>query len=276
MIDVAGLKVARTITVEGFRGLHGIGFMPGDEVVAVTAERDSAVVLVRLSDGTITSSISTRAGGSHMLAIPEDGRSIFTGDMTSGTASHLDVASGKWSRAFAVPRTPEAVAVSADGKRVWVGSNAEGFVSVVDVASGEVTKAFEGFGWPYRILLVPARDLVILPDLRENQVRFGRISTHEVVKTLDVPGAPQGVTVTPDAGTLFLSVNGRDEIAVIDLETLQVVRRIAAGDGPDGIGWSPLVLESAPSPTQAASPGLTGNSGRPAPLTSGDGPACNL
>ena len=241
VIDVAAMKVARTIVVGGYRRLHGIAFMPGDEVVAVTSERDSAVVLVKLADGKVEKAIPTLSAGSHMLAIPGDGAAIFTGDMGSGTASLLDVASGKRTRAFSVPSVPEAVSVSRDGKRVWVGSNREGSVSVVDVASGKVEKAFEGFGWPYRILLVPARDLVVIPDLRKNQVRFGRISNFEERKTLEVPGGPQGVAVTPDKGTLFLSVNGRDEIAVIDLASFEIVRRIAAGDGPDGIGWSPLV-----------------------------------
>jgi len=187
--------------------------------------------------------ISTDVGGSHMVAVTGDGRTLYTGDMQSGTVSRLDVESRSKVRSYEVPAQPEAITVSRDGSQVWVGSNAEGFVSVVDTDTGEVDSRLSGFQWPYRILILEERDLVVIPDLRRSVVRFVEYGARSDLGTLDLPGeGPQGVALNGDRSVLFLSLSGVGQIAVIDLESREVVRRLDAGPTPDGIGWSPLVV----------------------------------
>jgi len=193
--------------------------------------------------GEIVSAIATGAGGSHMVAVTGDGATLYTSNMQAATVSELDVATGRRTRAFAVPGTPEALTVSRDGTEVWVGSNDEGLVSVVETASGDVTSRLSGFEWPYRILIVEDRDLVVIPDMGRHVVRFVDYSDRTDIETLSLPGeGPQGVALTPDQGTVFLSLSRSAEIAVIDLATRRIVRRMDSGPTPDGIGWSPLVL----------------------------------
>ena len=244
VVDVRDQRVVRTIDLGEYTRPHGIQFLPGDTVVAVTSEAARAVVLVDVRAGAVVGAVSTEAGGSHMLAVTEDGERVFTGDMQSNTVTALDLAAGGVERAYPVPERPEAVMVSADGSAVWVGSNAEARVSRLDPESGEVRTILEDVQWPYRILLVPSRDLVVVPDLRGHAIRFSRMSTGEELPPLDMPGGPQGITVTPDERALFLSLSERDEVAVIDLETGTVIRRIATGRAPDGIQWSPVVSQS--------------------------------
>ena len=243
VFDVENTRVVRTIDLSEYPRPHGAHFLPGDSILAVTSEASGNVVLVQPFRGEIVGAIATRAGGSHMVAVTGDGRTLFTGDMQAATVSRLDVASRDKTGSFAVPDTPEAITVSKDGSQVWVGSNAEGLVSIVDTDTGEVDSALTGFQWPYRILIVEEHNLVVIPDLRRSVVRFVQYDTRADIDRLDLPGdGPQGVALTNDRGTLFLSLSQAGQVAVIDLSARQIVRRIEAGPTPDGIGWSPLVI----------------------------------
>lgn len=243
VFDVAAMTVERTIDLSDFPRPHGALFLPGDTVLAISSEASQSVVLVNPFSGRIVGSISTEAGGSHMVAVTGDGSRIYTGDIQSGTVSELDVATMSKLGSVSVPAQPEAITVSRDGTQVWVGSNAEGYVSVVDPRTGDVASPLTGFQWPYRILIIEERDLVVIPDLRRGVVRFVDYTDRSDLETLALPGdGPQGVALTHDRGTLFLSLSEAGQVAVIDLETREIVRRIDAGPTPDGIGWSPLVL----------------------------------
>ncbi len=244
VLDVARMRVERTIDLSRYPRPHGAFFLPGDSIVAVTSEASRHVVLVHPFRGEIVDAIPTDAGGSHMVAVTGDGRTLYTGDMQAGTVSRLDVAARSKTASFPVPATPEAITVSRDGSQVWVGSNERGQVSVVNAATGQVEASFSGFEWPYRILIVPEHDLVVIPDLRESgDVRFVLYSERRELDRLRFPGdGPQGVALSHDRSTLYLSLSRAGQVAVIDLASRRVLRRIDAGPAPDGIGWSPLAV----------------------------------
>jgi DNA-binding beta-propeller fold protein YncE len=243
VLNVAGLEVVRTIDLGEHRRPHGAFFLPGDTLLAVTSETSRMVLLVNVNAGTVAATLGTGAGGSHMVAITGDGSTLYTGNISDGTVSRLDVASGTLARTYSVPPEPEAITVTRDGRQVWVGSNEQGVISLLDTETGEVETALDGFGWPYRILLVPERSLVVIPDLEGNLVRFADLATRDAVGRIELPdAAPQGVALSGDRGTLFLSLNGKGQVAVIDLGTRTVTRTLEVGRTPDGIGWSPLRL----------------------------------
>jgi DNA-binding beta-propeller fold protein YncE len=245
IIDVPGMRVERTVNLGDHIGPHGIAFLPGDSLVAVTTERTRDVVIVRVADGEVVRSIDTDQAGSHMLALVGDGSTIYTSNMGDNSVAELDVESGLRMRTFTVPPRPEAITVTQDGSEVWVGSNDEGTVNVVDTRTGRYEKVLDGLSWPYRILIAPDNRLVLIPDLQQNELRFiDRVNRREL-KRLAFDGAgPQGITLDTFAQVAFLSLNQQDRIAVIDLGTREVIRYIDTGDGPDGIVYSPLVLSS--------------------------------
>lgn len=240
VIDVPGLRVERTIDLGEHRRPHGIAFLPGDEIVAVTAEASEHVVLVRVADGEVVGELPTGHPGSHMLAIPAAGGRIYTGNIADATVSELDVGGLRLVRTLPGPPEPEAIGVTPDGSEVWVGSNAEGTVSVIrpGADSPEPEVALEGFGWPYRILFTPDASLVFVPDLRGHELRVAQRTDHREVARLEFPEAgPQGLTLAGDRW-LLQSLSRRAQVAVIDLETMQVVRTIEVGESPDGIAYT--------------------------------------
>jgi DNA-binding beta-propeller fold protein YncE len=243
VIDVPGLKVVRTIDLGQYTAPHGIVFLPGDSLVAVTSEASRNVVLVNVVVGEVRKAVATEEPGSHMVGVTGDGKLAYTGNMGASNVSELDLVSGRLTRRFAVPAQPEAINVTPDGKEVWVGSNATGVVSVVDVATGSVSPAADGFGWPYRVLFSPDVRTVLLPDLRKEDLRFlDRASRRELGRLAFPGGGPQGIILSPDGKYAFQSLSREGRVAIVDVAARKVVGHLAAGDTPDGIAYTTRVI----------------------------------
>jgi DNA-binding beta-propeller fold protein YncE len=243
VIDVAARAVTRTIDLSEYRRPHGIAFLPGDSLVAVTSEASQNVVIVNVAQGAVRRAIPTRNAGSHMLGVTADASRIYTGDIGSNTVSELNLRTGEYVRSFGVPREPEAINVTPDGTEVWVGSNAEGKITVVDPRTGALRTAAEGFGWPYRILFTPDTRTVLLPDLENEVLRFlDRASHRELGRIAFAGGGPQGITTTPDGRYAFQSLSQQSRVAVIEVASRSVVGHIPAGATPDGVVYTPRVF----------------------------------
>lgn len=243
VIDVPGKRVARTINLGEYRAPHGIVFLPGDSLVAVTSEASRHLVIVHVADGAVRKAIGTESAGSHMVGVTADGATGFTGNMGSHTVSQIDLRTGRLVKSSPVPNTPEAINVTPDGREVWVGSNATGRVSVLDPATGAVTTAAEGVSWPYRVLFSPDTRTVVIPDMNNNDVRFLERSSRKELGRIAFPAAgPQGITITPDGRYIFLSLSKEARIAVIDGRSRAVVGYIPSGETPDGVVYTSQVF----------------------------------
>lgn len=243
IIDVPGRRVAGTAALGRYTRPHGIAWLPGDSLVAVTSEASRHVVIVAIPSGAIRKAIPTTQGGSHMVGVTRDGTRGWTGNMSDHTVSELDLVAGTLVRTIAVPAQPEAISVTPDGREVWVGSNQTGRVSVVDPATASVTTVAEGVSWPYRILFTPDLKTVVLPDLRNHEVRFLDRASRRELSRLAFPGAgPQGVAMTPDGRYLLESLSTQERVVVVDMATRQVVGHIPAGPAPDGIAYTTRVF----------------------------------
>ena len=243
VIDLAARRVVRTIDLGEHRRPHGIVYLPGDSLVAVTSEASGHVVVVHIGDGVVRRAVPTTQRGSHMVGVAADGVRAYTGNIGSNTVSELDLRTGRFVRTWDVPAAPEAINVTPDGSEVWVGSNQTGRVSVVQPATGTVETAAEGFGWPYRILFSPDTKTVLLPDLRKEELRFlDRATRRELGRISLAGGAPQGITITPDGRYALESLSGQARVVIVELATRTVAGYLAAGETPDGIGYTTRVF----------------------------------
>jgi YVTN family beta-propeller protein len=243
VLEVAAGRALRTVDLGTWTRPHGIVFLPGDSLVAVTSETRGAVVLVRVADGRVVGTLPTGARGSHMVAVTADGTRLYTGDIGSATVTELDARTLAKVRSFPTAPSPEAVNVTPDGARVYVGSNDEGTVSVIETDTGRRREIAGGFAWPYRMFLTGDARRLVVPDLRGDALRVFYTGTLEELGRLDLPGAePQGLVLHPDGRHLFLSLSAERRVAVIDLDALEVVGHLPAGAGPDGVGYSPLTV----------------------------------
>jgi YVTN family beta-propeller protein len=241
--DVPGMRHIRTIELGAYTAPHGIQFLPGDSLVAVSSEASNNVVIVHVASGAIRRAIPTNFPGSHMIAVTADGSRGYTPNGRANNVSELDMRAGTFLRGIDVPAAPEAINVTPDGKEVWVGSNNTGRVSVIDVATGTVSTAAEGVSWPYRVLFTPDVKTVVIPDMRNNEVRFIDRATRRELSRIALPGqGPQGITITPDGRYAFLSLSTQSRVAIIDMNTRTVAGHLDAGATPDGIVYTPNTL----------------------------------
>jgi YVTN family beta-propeller protein len=253
VIDVARAAVARTLTVAGFVRPHGMAFLPGDTLVAVTAEQGQAVLLVDVRDGRVTDTLPTRGRASHMVALTATGDRAVTANIVDNTISIVDVAGRDSTRVVPVGRAPEGIAVTPDGRSVWVGSNRDSTVMVVDARTGVATDTLRGFGVPYRIAVTPDGKLAVVSDPAKGEVRVVSVADRRqkfsiavpadsLVSTPEVPGSPspEGIAISRDSKWAFVTLQGRNRVVTIDLGRGVITGYAPTGNWSDGIAYSAL------------------------------------
>ncbi len=253
VIDVARATVARTLSLNGYQRPHGMAFLPGDTLAAMTSEVAKAVLIVDVRDGRVVDTLGTLGRASHMLALARDGRHAFTSNIADNTVSAIDLRRGDSTRVIAVARTPEGIAVTPNGQHIWVGSNRDSVVLVVDAARGVALDTLRGFGLPYRIGISPDGRTAVVSDPMKSAVRvFSTADRKEkfaiavpvdsIVATAEVPGSPspEGVAISRDSRWAFVTLQGRNRVITIDLTRGIIVAYAPTGTWSDGIGFSPL------------------------------------
>ena len=276
VIDVARAAVARTIDLGHYRRPHGMHFLPGDTLLAVTAETDQAVLILDLRTDRIVRTLPTGARVSHMLAVPAAGDRIFTANIAEGSVSVLDPADTTAGRTVAVSRATEAIGVAPDGRRVWVGSNQDSVVVVLDPNDVARRDTLRGFGMPYRIVVTPDGRRAVISDPMRGEIRIvdagtlveqARIAVprDSLLPTAEVPGSPspEGVAVSTDSRWAFVTLQGRNRVVWVDLERGVIARSAPTGTWSDGVAFSPApetapvrarVRTPAPAPAPALAP----------------------
>jgi len=250
VLDLMERRVERTISTGAWERPHGLAFL-SDDRLAVTAERDSAVVVVDLGAGRVISSAATGGGVSHMVALAPDGRHAYTANIGSGTVSRIDLDGGQpLTTAFVGPYT-EAIAVRPDGSEVWAASQETGRVVALDAETLAEVGAVTVTGRPIRIAFTPDARRVLVTSVESSTVTLLDADTRAVVGEVvlpitaetaneaaaSVPGSalPVGTAVAADGGHAYVAMMGRNQVAEIDLGTLAVTRWLDVGSMPDGI-----------------------------------------
>lgn len=241
-IDGRSLEVADTISLGDYRRPHGMAFLPGDSLLAVTVEQDSAVLLVRFPSGQIKSALPTGQWVSHMLAVHPDGRRVYTANITDATVSEIDVASGKLVRTAKVGPMSEAIGITPDGAEIWVGSNTEHTITVLDTDDLSTIARLDAPGFPYRIAFTPDGSTALVPQPEAGVVRLFDVATHSRIGSIPVTGEPTGITISQGGELAYVAQNGANRVAVLSLVDQSVLRTLPAGAAPDGI----VVLEGHP------------------------------
>ena len=254
VIDVTKAAVDRTITLDGYMRPHGMAFLSGDTLVAVTCEGRQAVLLMDFRTGKVVATLATRGRSPHIVSATAKGDHLYAGNIGDGTIAELDPVTRDSARRCGVARQPEGITVAPDGATVWAGSNADSVVVVVDPRRGMAIDTLRGFGLPYRIAITPDSRLAIVTDPVRAEVRVFTVNDRRprftiavprdsLVATAEVPGSPspEGVTVSSDSRWAFVTLQGRNRVITIDLERGVIVRYAVIGTWSDGIGYSRVV-----------------------------------
>lgn len=237
VIDVQTQAVARSIDLSPHRRPHGIAFLPGDSVLAVTSETSRAVLLVGFRDGQVRAAIPTEQQGTHILAVGPGGGKIWTANVGSGSVTEIDVAARRALRTIQVGPGTEGAALSPDGTRIWAASMGKDSTYVYDTATGAQVGAVASPGHAYRVAMTPDGRHALIPA---PELGFVRVVDTATMRTTDiqVPHAPGGPVFSADSRTAYVPVMETGEVAVINLDLMAVARRFPVGAAPDGMAIS--------------------------------------
>ena len=251
VIDIDARAVARTIELSDTRRPHGIVFLPGDTLVAVTAEMNRAVLLVDVRTGKTLRSLPTNGRAPHMVGSSADGRRLIAGNIGEGTVAVLSPMSNDTTRTVKVGRQPEGVAITPDGARAWAGSNQDSIVVVASLDRGQPIDTIRGFGLPYRLAISPDGKSVVVTDPVKAVVRvFDEPTRRErwsilipadsLAATAEVKGSPspEGVTISRDSHWAYVTLQGRNRVIAIDLSRGTIAAWGITGVWSDGIAYS--------------------------------------
>lgn len=252
VIDVDGRAVARTIELAETRRPHGMVFLPGDSIIAVTAEMNRAVLLVDFRTGKALRTVPTNGRAPHIVGSSSDGRRLVAGNIGDGTIAVLSPMSNDSAKTIKVGRQPEGVTITPSGFRAWAGSNQDSIVVVVDLDRGQPIDTLRGFGLPYRLAVSPDGRTVVVADPVKATVRaFDEPTRRErwsiaipadsLVSTAEVKGSasPEGVTISRDSRWAYVTLQGRSRVVAIDVDRGTIAAWGVTGVWSDGIGFSP-------------------------------------
>jgi DNA-binding beta-propeller fold protein YncE len=250
VIDVQRAAVARTISIEGYQRPHGMAFLPGDSLVAVTAEASKMVLVVRVADGSIVKTLSTNGRATHMLSLARSGDRMVTANIADNSVSVVSLAGGE-PKVIPVAHQPEGIAISPDGNTAWVGSNRDSVVLIVNTNSGAVLDTLHEFVIPYRMAISPDARRAIITDPAKGTIQIYDASTRKLRTTIDVPRdsvvatseapgspAPEGVTISPDSKWAFVTLQGRNRVVTVDIERGVITSWATTGTWSDGVAFS--------------------------------------
>lgn len=235
ILDLTAHTAVRTLDLGEYRRPHGIAFLPGDSLIAVTVEANQAVLVVHRERGVVRA-IRTGEQSTHQMAVHPSGTVGYTANIRSGTISEVNFATGA-ARSLAVAPDVEGIGVTPDGREVWVGSNTAGTISIVDVAAWKVVATLDQGERPYRVNISPDGQLAAAALTISSRIRLIDVATRREVALLEAPpnAQPVGMTFSADGTRLYVACQGIDAIAEFDIATRRLVRTIAVGDGPDGV-----------------------------------------
>lgn len=236
LLDLTTHTAARTIDLGAYQRPHGIAFLPGDSLIAVTVEANQAVLVVHAASGAIRRVHPTGQQTTHQMAVRPDGQVGYTANIRSGTITEVNFATGA-TRALGVAAEVEGIGVTPSGHEVWVGSNTAGTISIVDVARWAVVATLDQGERPYRVTISPTGVTAAAALTSSARIRLIDVKTRKEVGMLEAPtnAQPVGMTWSRDGKRLYVACQGINAIAEFDVGARKLLRTIAVGDGPDGV-----------------------------------------
>ena len=174
--------------------------------------------------------------------LSSDGNTVYVSNEDAGTATVVDVPSGKIIATVTVGAEPEGVETTPDGKEVWVTSEEKGTVTVIDATSNKAVATITVAKRPRSVIFTRDGSKAYVPAELDSAVVVVDAKAHKVLKKIQIPGPgakPMGSAISPDGKFVYIT-NGRGKsVSVIDTGVDSLIATFEVGERPWGIGVSP-------------------------------------
>jgi YVTN family beta-propeller protein len=174
--------------------------------------------------------------------LSRDGKTVYVSNEDAGTATVVDVPSGKIIATVKVGDEPEGVETTPDGSEVWVTSEEKGTVTVVDVATNKAVATIKVAKRPRSVIFTRDGSKAYVPAELDSAVVVVDARSRKVLKKIQIPGPgakPMGSAISPDGKFVYIT-NGRGKtVSIIDTGADSLLATFEVGERPWGIGVSP-------------------------------------
>lgn len=245
LIELPSGETIRTIELGRYRMPHDVRWVDGERVVC-TVEADSALLVVHVGTGAIERVFATGNRGSHMLALSKDRRRLYCSNMSGGSVSAFDFATGEKLADVPTGRECEGVGVTPDGRWVWAGNRAEDTISILDAQALKVVKQLPSPGFPYRVQFTPDGTRALIPHATASSLVVCDVAAQKVARSIPLgltrveKPSTAGVAPHPGGRYAFVTVRNDDSMLVLDLVSGATVARVPVESSPDGVAYSPV------------------------------------
>jgi len=252
VIDLVAKKPLTNIDTRPLFGPHGLTFANGK--VWFSAEGSKSVGRYDPITGKLDWSMGTGQDRTHMIYVTDDGKKIYTTNISSGTVSILVdtlIPPGRSAPAGAKPREDwiqivipvtrgsEGFDVSPDNNELWTASAEDGTISIIDLATKKLaTKIDAKVLGANRLKFTLDGKMVFIASLQSGELTIYDTRSHTELKRLKIGHGAAGILMDPDGSRAFVACSPDNYVAIIDLKTLEDIRHIDVGGVPDGLAWA--------------------------------------
>ncbi|MCA0397936.1 MAG: YncE family protein [Bacteroidetes bacterium] len=260
VIDLEKQTRLEDIDTKPLQGPHGLVF--AHHKLWFTVEGSKAVGSYDPVTNTIDWVMGTGQDRTHMLYVTNNGKKVYTSNVSSGTVSLLENNSmqrtdrppppgspppppgaggnrSNWQQTI-VPasRGAEGFDVSPDSTELWAAASENGHIYIIDLAAKKTVADLDAkVNGANRLKFTPDGKMVFISSLASGKLTVYDAKTRQQRKQIDIGHGAAGIEMRPDNTFALVACTPDNYIAVIDLKTLTIVGKIDVGGQPDGLAW---------------------------------------
>lgn len=252
VIDLVAQKPLFNIDTRPLMGPHGLTFVGGK--VWFSAEGAKAVGRYDPATNKLDWSMGTGQDRTHMIYVTDDGKKVYTTNVSSATISILVDSLLKpapspngftppphrdWVQTIIpVAKGSEGFDVSPDGRELWAAGADDGTISIIDIAAKKLTIQIDAKAiGANRLKFTPDGKRVLVSSLRTGDLFIYDAVSHQELKRISTGHGAAGILVDDDGSRAFIGCTGDNYVAIVDLKTLTVTAHIDVR-GADGLAWA--------------------------------------
>ncbi|HXD45551.1 MAG TPA: cytochrome D1 domain-containing protein [Pseudolabrys sp.] len=237
VIDCLARKHIATIDLAPLSAPHTLR-LGADGLIYITCENSAKVAVIDPKTNKVIDTIDSGSTNGHRLAIPDDGRRLYTDNEEDATVSVIDVPNRKLLGKIATPEKLAGIAVSGDGKTVIAVSDDSPVVFAIDTAAGKVVRTvpLEGVEKAAQIARYsPNGKLLVVSSLNSNKISIMDAATFGNQSAIAVGSQPMDFAFRN--GELFVGCQGDGTMHIIDIAGRRNKTHVRAGSGCESIGF---------------------------------------